>query len=89
MYEILIAPKAERQFRRLPEDIRRRVRDDVLRLAGNPRPNGAEQLEGKPGLWRIRTGDYRIVYTVRDAELVVLVVKIAHRRETYRNLTGR
>lgn len=53
-------------------------------LAATPRPAGAVKLAGGDGEWRIRTGDYRIVYEVHDGMLVVLVVAVGHRREIYR-----
>ena len=49
-----------------------------------PRPHGAKALRGEPGLLRVRVGDYRVIYTVEDNILLVLVVRIAHRREAYR-----
>ncbi|MEK7411986.1 MAG: type II toxin-antitoxin system RelE/ParE family toxin [Planctomycetota bacterium] len=53
-------------------------------LAHNPRPPGAKKLVGGAGEWCIRVGDYRIVYEVHGGRLVVLVVRVAHRREVYR-----
>ena len=49
-----------------------------------PRPIGSVKLEGEENLWRIRVGDYRIVYTIEDKKLIVLVVRIAHRKDVYR-----
>ena len=56
----------------------------ILALAENPRPPGCLKLSGEESLWRIRVGDYRVVYQVQDAVLLVLVVKLGHRREIYR-----
>ncbi|WP_027942376.1 type II toxin-antitoxin system RelE/ParE family toxin [Amycolatopsis taiwanensis] len=53
-------------------------------LADDPRPAGAKKLAGGEGEWRVRTGDYRVVYEIRDRVLVVLVVAVVHRREIYR-----
>ena len=53
-------------------------------MADNPRPQGSKKLGGEDGLYRIRVGDYRIVYAIRDDILVVLVVRIGHRSEVYR-----
>jgi mRNA interferase RelE/StbE len=55
-------------------------------LAENPRPHGVESLAGEKGLYRIRASDYRIVYQIRDDALLVLIVRIGHRREVYRKL---
>lgn len=56
----------------------------VEALADNPRPPGARMLPGRHGDYRIRGGDYRILYTIHDAELIVLVIEVGHRREIYR-----
>jgi len=53
-------------------------------LAENPRPNGSVKLAGPEPLYRIRVGDYRIIYDIRESELLILVVAIGHRREIYR-----
>ena len=58
----------------------------IIALANNPRPPGCVKLSGPSQLWRIRSGDYRIVYEILDQQLVVVVVIIAHRREVYRGL---
>lgn len=68
----------------LPEPARRRVDAAILALADNPRPNGCRKLAGEEGQWRIRVGDFRVIYQVRDAVLLVLVVRVGHRREVYR-----
>jgi mRNA interferase RelE/StbE len=71
----------------LPKADRRRVDAHLLSLCDNPRPVGAVPLKGLGrGLWRVRVGDWRIIYQIRDAELVVLVIDVAHRREVYRGL---
>jgi len=54
-----------------------------MALARNPRPSGCKKLKGHKDIWRIRVGDYRIVYTVDDREMVIRVGRIAHRREVY------
>jgi mRNA interferase RelE/StbE len=53
-------------------------------LSKNPRPSGSEKLQGADGLYRVRQGDYRIIYTIKDATLVVVVITIGNRREVYR-----
>lgn len=83
-YSILLAPPAERQLKALPPTIQKRLVRRLKTLQGNPRPQGVKKLAGKDNLYRIREGDYRIVYTIRDTELVILVVKIGDRKEVYR-----
>ena len=83
-YAVEFAPGAEREFRRLAREIQLRLRPRIDALGYDPRPAGAKKLKGRDDLWRIRAGDYRIVYEVRDRILVVLVVRVAHRREVYR-----
>ncbi|HEY7273031.1 MAG TPA: type II toxin-antitoxin system RelE/ParE family toxin [Actinoplanes sp.] len=77
---------AVRQLRKLDGAVRRRIVAAIDRLAVTPRPVGVKALTGHPGLLRIRVGDYRVVYTVRDEQLVVLVIAATHRREIYRDL---
>ena len=62
-----------------------RLRNAIDSLAENPRAMGCEKMQGSPELYRVRVGDYRIIYEIRDAVLVVLVVKIGNRRDIYRD----
>jgi mRNA interferase RelE/StbE len=84
-YRIELAPAAVRQLRKLDPTARRRVQAAVELLAVQPRPNGATKLVGGDGEWRVRTGDYRIVYEINDEVLLVWVVAVGHRREIYRS----
>lgn len=83
-YRIEFAPSAEREFSKLPRQVQIRLMPHIDAPAKEPRPHGVERLTGEQGLYRIRVGAYRIVYTIKDDELVVLVVKVGHRREVYR-----
>lgn len=83
-YRITLAPAAERQLRKLDPPVRRRIQAALELLANSPRPPAAIQLVGGSGEWRVRTGDYRIVYDIDDEQLVVLVLRMAHRRDVYR-----
>ncbi len=85
-YSVAILPAALRQLSDLPKSDQRRLRERIDHLAIEPRPPGVKVLQGKRGLLRIRSGDYRIIYTVEDDRSSVLVVKIGHRREVYRSL---
>jgi len=71
-------------MKKLSADILKRVIKALVKLEQEPRPPGVKKLSGEDELYRIRVGDYRIVYQIRDNELVVLVVRVAHRREVYR-----
>ncbi len=83
-YDIEFSPAAVRQLRKLDGVARRRIKAAIELLSDDPRPPGAKKLVGGDGEWRVRTGDYRIVYEVRDHVLLVLVLAVGHRREIYR-----
>jgi len=83
-YRITLAPAAARQLRKLEPPVRRRIQAALELLAVDPRPPAATQLVGGAGEWRVRTGDYRIVYDIEDEQLLVLVLWVGHRREIYR-----
>ena len=83
-YSILLAPPAERQLKAFAPAIQKRLVKRLKTLQDNPRPQGVKKLAGEDDLYRIREGDYRIIYTIRDKELLVLVVKIGDRKEVYR-----
>jgi mRNA interferase RelE/StbE len=82
-YEVRLHPAAARAFRRLQGPLRDRIAAAVDALSLNPRAEGAIKLAGRDD-FRVRVGDYRIVYAVDDAERLVLIARIAHRREVYR-----
>jgi len=82
-YKVTIAPAAERQLRKLDPQARRRIHAAIELLSENPRPPKAIQLVGGAGEWRVRTGDYRIIYEIHDDHLIVLVLRVGHRREIY------
>jgi mRNA interferase RelE/StbE len=86
VWKVELTPAAVRQLRKLDGMVRRRVVTAIDRLAITPRPAGVKALTDHPGLLRLRVGDYRVVYTVRNEQLVVLVIAVAHRREVYRDL---
>ena len=83
-YRVLLAPAAARQLRKFDPQVRRRLQAAIDLLADNPRPPAATQLVGGAGEWRVRTGDYRVVYEIHDDEVLVLVLRMAHRRDVYR-----
>jgi mRNA interferase RelE/StbE len=84
MYQVEFASRAQRMFRNLTADVQRRLDPALQGLRQDPRPPGCKKLSGDESVWRIRVGDYRIVYQIQDNELLVLVVKVGHRRDIYR-----
>ena len=83
-YSVFYQGPAEAALRKLPREIQIRIVRKVDQLAGDPFPPGTEKLSNATDLWRIRIGDYRVIYTVERKELLVLVLKVGHRREVYR-----
>ncbi len=82
-YSILLTRSAAKELERVPTKDRQRIVTRISALANNPRPVGAEKLSGDEK-YRIRQGDYRILYEIVDAELIVTVVRVRHRGEVYR-----
>ena len=88
-YVIQLRPAAERDLKKIPTNLLPEIDACILALAQNPRPHGVEKLKGKYGdYYRVHKGDYRILYLIKDRELVICVVRIAHRREVYRKKGG-
>jgi mRNA interferase RelE/StbE len=83
-YVIRITQHAARSFRKLPRDVQIRLYTAIEPLKDNPRPSGSEKLKGSNDTYRIRVGDYRILYEIRDKELIVFIMEAGHRREVYR-----
>jgi len=81
---ILLRPPAVRDLKALPVDARTRIERAIDRLRDNPRPSGAKKLVGFNDEWRLRVGDYRVLYVIDDAERRVVIARVAHRREAYR-----
>jgi mRNA interferase RelE/StbE len=81
---ITLTPAAARQMRKFDPQVRRQTQAALELLSSDPRPPAATQLVGGAGEWRVRTGDYRIVYEIEDEELLVLVLRVGHRREICR-----
>lgn len=82
-YRVDVAPAAVGQLRKLDGPALRRIQAAIELLAEQPRPSGAKKLVGGSGEWRVRTGDYRIVYEINDDVLLVLVIAVGRRREIY------
>jgi mRNA interferase RelE/StbE len=84
VFEVLLERSAEKDLRRLSSRVHDEVADRIGALAKNPRPPGCRKLSGSENDWRIRVGEYRVIYQVADVIRVVRVRRIRHRREVYR-----
>lgn len=84
VYQISIDPAAVRELKKLTPKVRQAVSDAISALATDPRPDGVRKLSGSKDSYRLRVGDYRVLYRITDRELLVLVVKVGHRRDVYR-----
>jgi mRNA interferase RelE/StbE len=83
-YSLRIRRSAEKEIADIPQKIRSKIIDAIRNLAGQPRPFGCKKLSGEDRAWRIRVGDYRVIYEVDDLELRVDIRVVAHRKEAYR-----
>jgi len=84
-YNVAFSRSARKELERLPSQLVERIFPKIESLAGQPRPSGSKKLKGGQGLWRIRVGDYRVVYSVNDAGRNVDIVAVRHRSEAYRD----
>ena len=82
-YRVSILRRAQKELANLPSEAFERVRDTLRSLADDPRPLGCKKLQGREG-WRIRVGNYRVLYKIDDDQHTVEVVHIGHRRDVYR-----
>ena len=82
-FRVEVKPSARKELTRLPAQLIARIVPRLENLALNPRPPGCKKLQGGDNEWRIRVGDYRVVYTIDDANLLVEVTRIRHRSEVY------
>lgn len=83
-YTVELKPSAAKALEALPKPDQRRIAARIDTLATDPRPVGVKKLEGEDDLYQLRVGDYRVVYRIQARRLIVLVVRIAHRRDVYR-----
>ena len=84
MFEIVLERTAEKDLRRLSDQIHDRVIEGISALANDPRPVGSKKLAGSKSNWRIRVGDYRVLYEIADIVRIVRVYRVRHRRDAYR-----
>lgn len=83
-YRVSLLPRAIRDLERIPRPFRIRLMHAIHALADDPRPQGVVKLQGDENLWRVRVGQYRVLYEIHDGRLIVLVVRAGHRRNVYR-----
>ena len=81
-FEVLILRRAQKELANLPKAHYQRIRGTIAALASNPRPVGCKKLTGREG-WRVRTGDYRIIYEIDDSKGRLIVLDIGHRKDIY------
>ena len=84
MYEVLLERRAERDLKKLSQAMFYRVIPQIKDLSENPRPSGCRKITRSKNDWRIRIGDYRIIYEIDEKEKAVKVMRIKHRREVYK-----
>jgi mRNA interferase RelE/StbE len=85
-YQVVLRPAASQALDKLPRNMQPRLIAKVQSLAGNPRPHGVKKLQGQINLYRVKLGNYRIIYAIDDANHIVTVTIIADRKESYREL---
>lgn len=83
-YAVQFKPSAHKALMKLERAVQRRLIQAADALADDPRPPGVEKLKGDDNLWRVRVGTWRTVYEIHDRRLIVLVLRVAHRRDVYR-----
>jgi mRNA interferase RelE/StbE len=84
-YQIAFARSARKELEQLPKSVAERILKKVRELQNAPHPAGSKKLRGSAGLWRLRVGDYRLVYEVLESEKIIEIGRIRHRREVYRD----
>ena len=84
MYEVLLESRAERDLKKLPGEVFHRIIPPLKSLADIPKPKGARKISGSKNDWRLRIGDYRVIYEIDERAKCVKVMRIRHRREAYR-----
>ena len=83
-YQVMTPKSVQKQIMALPSEIADRINTAILDLADESRPDGVTKMKGFDHTYRIRVGDYRIIYKIDDEELIIVIVRCKHRREVYR-----
>lgn len=84
MYEVYITKTAKSDLEKLSHSILERIASQIKALSQNPRPIGCKKIVGSKHDWRIRIGDYRVVYEINDSSRKIIVIRVRHRKEVYR-----
>lgn len=82
-YRIELKKSAQKNLAQLPKDVQHRIGEAINALANDPRPDGCKKLQGYEDTYRIRIGDYRVIYEVHDGRLLIYVLRIADRKDVY------
>ena len=82
-YSIQILRRAQKELAQLPKQVYERIKIGILNLSQEPRPQGCKKLSGREG-WRIRVGDYRVIYEINDSQQSLTILHIGHRRDVYK-----
>jgi len=85
IYEVKFTKGARKMFRKLSQEVQERIQTKIDELAIEPRPNGVKKLKGEENAYRIRVGDYRVIYEIFDDVLLVSVVEVGHRSNVYKD----
>ena len=83
-YQVIFATSAQKELEALPNEVISRIYIKIKALAVEPRPDGCKKLKGQPNCWRIRVGDYRVIYSVDDDSYIIEITTVCHRSKAYR-----
>ncbi|ASC73068.1 hypothetical protein XM38_040300 [Halomicronema hongdechloris C2206] len=83
-YQVFIQPAAQRRLKKLPVPVQRKLVTLIEGLAEEPRPSGCKKLKGRENRYRVRSGDYRVIYSIEDTALIIRIIKVGHRRHPER-----
>lgn len=84
IYKVQIDNRAKREIKKLPHEVRQPILNAIGSLASDPRPIGVVKLTNNDHLYRIRIGNYRVIYQIKDNQCIILVVAVGHRRDVYK-----
>ena len=84
MYEVIIKKSVEKDLRKISSVVQKNIIFLIESLADDPRPDGVTKLRGEKDMYRVRSGDYRIIYQIQDKKLIVRIIKVGHRSDVYR-----
>lgn len=84
LYKVVVSKSATKEMAKLPAVVNNQIIPAILDLSKNPRPIGSTKLKGNTGNWRIRIGDYRVLYNIEDKLLIIDIRKVGHRKDVYK-----